>query len=157
MSPIRLLVGWGIFRLKKEVIIGGADPMKTTFVGRVTQKPNKTRAFEGCYEEPEIPGKMNSAAIARFLMVLFMGLSPWTSSPALRGLAEGDLEAGAVGGSLARLGVVTVEDDLAREPVGGLLHIGRAKRLRRIDDDLVAGCTDDLAIPTEPHMVGRGR
>ena len=53
MSPIRLLVGWGIFRLKKEVIIGGADPMKTTFVGRVTQKPNKTRAFEGCYEEPE--------------------------------------------------------------------------------------------------------
>ena len=54
MSPIRLLVGWGIFRLKKEVIIGGADPMKTTFVGRVTQKPNKTRAFEGCYEEPEI-------------------------------------------------------------------------------------------------------
>ena len=54
MSPIRLLVGWGIFRLKKEVIIWGADPMKTTFVGRVTQKPNKTRAFEGCYEEPEI-------------------------------------------------------------------------------------------------------
>ncbi len=51
MSPIRLLVGWGIFRLEKEVIIGGADPMKTTFVGRVTQKPNKTRAFGGCYEE----------------------------------------------------------------------------------------------------------
>ena len=55
MTPIRLLVGWGIFfRLKKGVIIGCADPMKTTFVGRVTQNPNKTRAFEGCYEEPEI-------------------------------------------------------------------------------------------------------